>query len=131
MSAPYFPGSLPEITSAEVVVLSHVDPARGSHMRAAGRAPAFRVEGERAQRLADLWRRLPPGKQSRCHIPAFGFRFFSGRRLVCEASVCWRCDNIHGEWGGESFGYEFDAEAPVSRELLSEAQQVTGEQSDA
>jgi hypothetical protein len=126
----YSPGSLPEITSAAVVLLRHVEPGRVGYMKAAGDAPAFAVEGDEAQRLADLWRRLPPGEMSRCHVPAYGLRFFAGGRLVCEASVCWRCDNMAGESEGEPFGHAFDASAGVSRELLAEVQRISGEQAD-
>jgi hypothetical protein len=71
------------------------------------------------QQIISLWQALPPGESARCHVPPFGVRFFSGETVMCQASICWRCNNIYGEAGGQQFYYFFDAKAPSSRSLLS------------
>jgi len=114
------PDSLPEIDAVEVVDLEDVEPLSPSgYMSAAAAAPFVRVTGNAAKTIAALWRSLPAGSQARCHIPPFGLRFFLGEKLVAEASLCWECNNVFGgTWEG-TFGFEFDGEAPASRELLA------------
>lgn len=77
-----------------------------------------RVEGEAAQTIAALWRQLPPGREERCHIPAFALRFLAGDEVVLEASLCWRCNNIWIIERGARKYASFDANAPVSKQLL-------------
>ena len=119
---------LPEVTAVEIVDLRRVEsPNRVSqYMSVAGDAPAFRREGEEAKGLADLWRRLPPGDQSRCHTPPFGLRFFQGERLVQEASICWGCDNIFGEAEGTMLHFGFDSRTDIAQKLLAEIRAVAG-----
>lgn len=88
--------------------------------------PCVRLSGNDAERITALWRALPPGEGSRCHIPPFALRFFAQGKLVCEASICWRCDNIHCRTGTTEFGLEFDGSQPTSRELLRECEAATG-----
>lgn len=117
----YTPASLPPITSVEIVALDEIDANRvDQYMRNAGDAPSITVDGPDAQRIADLWRSLPPGDQARCHIPPYGLRFRVNERVVCEASICWECDNIFGEANGRQFSYEFDAGHATSMMLLVE-----------
>lgn len=117
------PQSLPAITSVEVVHLRGIWPERGgvTYMQAAAAAgaPMVVVQGDEAQRIAELWRSLPPGNQARCHIPPYALRFHSGDVVVCEASICWECNNIHGAAEGSDLFYEFDAKAPASQALLA------------
>lgn len=119
--------SLPEIDAVEIVDLEEVEPLNGvDYMSAATRAPSLRVSGNKAQAIAELWRRLPQASQARCHIPPFGLRFFRGQELVAEASLCWECNNVMGgTWDG-AFGFEFDGQAPASRELLVTLQTAVG-----
>jgi len=63
----------------------------------------------------------------RCHVPPFGLRFFSGDRLLCEASICWRCNNIFGQAGGAEVFFKFDGSLAVSRELLKACESAVGE----
>jgi hypothetical protein len=79
-----------------------------------------------AERIAALWRRLPPGRQARCHNPTYELRFLAGGAVVCSGTVCWEGNNIRGASGGEPFTYEFDATSPVSGELLALVRQVAG-----
>jgi hypothetical protein len=122
----YSPSSLPAVTAVEVIAL--VGEWRRDRVEAMfGVVPAglaVRVEGPAAERIADLWRRLPPGRQARCHLPPYGLRFLVGREVVCQASVCWRCNNVYGEAAGRPLHYEFDADDAASQELLAELQRV-------
>jgi hypothetical protein len=121
------PSSLPAVDAVDVVDLSGVDANRvDEYMKAAADAPKIRLSGAEADRIASLWRALPPGEQSRCHIPPFGLRFYSGGRLIAQASICWRCDNVFGDAGEEKLFFAFDASQPTSRELLSECERVVG-----
>ncbi|HEX3313345.1 MAG TPA: hypothetical protein VHR72_00585 [Gemmataceae bacterium] len=109
----------------EVVELRGVKPTHvNKYMKAAGRARCVRLAGAEAQRIAELWRDLPAGHQMRCHIPPFGLRFIAEGQVICEGSICWKCNNIFGDVGGEPFAYEFDAKADVSQALLLQLRRV-------
>ena len=95
-------------------------------MEAAIHARSVRATGPEATRIAALWRDLPPGEEARCHTPPFGLRFYFGRRLVCEASICWQCNNIFGNAGDEELFFAFDGSHPTSRELLAACEQLIG-----
>ena len=121
------PSSLPPITSVEVVKLAGSSVARVNfYMEDTAGLPSVTLHGAAAQRIADLWRSLPPGEQSRCHIPPYGVRFRAGADLVCVASICWQCDNIYGRATGVDVHYEFDSGSPVAQQLLSELHEVWG-----
>jgi HEAT repeat protein len=76
--------------------------------------------GPTAFEIANSWRRLHFGYefQAACHEPAYGLRFFSGKKLLFETSVCWGCHNftVPGAFMG------FDAESADAQRLL---QQIT------
>jgi hypothetical protein len=108
------PSLLPPVEAVEVRVC-------GRWGRTVAAVPAA------AERISDLWRRLPPGRQARCHNPTYELRFLAGGEVVCSGSVCWECNNIRGVVGGERFAYEFDATAPPSQALLSEVRRVAGD----
>jgi hypothetical protein len=122
------PSSLPPVDAVEVVDLAGVAAAGvRDYMDAAADAPSVRVSGTEAQRIAELWRELPAGEQARCHIPPFGLRFYcGGGRLVGRASICWQCNNIFGDAGGQDLFFEFDASLPGSRQLLAECERLIG-----
>ena len=63
----------------------------------------------------------------RCHVPPFGLRFFSAGTLICEATICWRCNNIFGQAGADDVFFEFDGSQPISRELLNACEMAIGE----
>ena len=121
----YAPPSLPPVEAVEVVVLRGLDPLPVREYLAAAGVPRVTVRGAAAARIADLWRRLPPGEQARCHVPPFGLRFVAGGEVVCQASVCWTCNNLYGDAGGDSIHYSFDAGDEVSRALLAELRHAT------
>lgn len=83
-----------------------------------------KIEGPVAQLIADLWRSLPPGEQKRCHMPVYELQFLNGAKLVCSATVCWKCNNIYGTMGAQSIAFEFDGMADISQKLLSEIRSV-------
>jgi hypothetical protein len=114
------PSLLPPIDAVEVVDLADVCPdGVEAFMNAATDAPSARMSEGDAQRIAALWRGLPAGHQARCHNPPFGLRFYHREQLVCQASICWECNNIFGSSGGERLCFEFDASDAVSCELLA------------
>jgi hypothetical protein len=119
------PTSLPAIDEVEIVDLDGLGVGLGFVTEAA-EAPSVRVLGADAQRIAELWQSLPPGKQYRCHTPPFGLRFRSGGEVVAQASICWKCNNIFGEAGGASLFREFDGEHEISRQLLSLLENAIG-----
>lgn len=121
----YAPSSLPPVEAVEVVDLRGIGAlAVREYMTTAG-VVGVTVRGAAAARIADLWRRLPPGMPARCHVPPFGLRFVAGGAVVCQGSVCWKCNNVYGDAGGDPIRYSFDAEAEVSRTLLAELRQAT------
>ena len=80
--------------------------------------------GADVERMAALWRGLPPGEQARCHIPPFGLRFWRDGKKLIEASICWECNNVYGYVGRQPVHFAFDANAPVSVSLLTQCRQV-------
>jgi hypothetical protein len=122
------PASLPIVDTVDIVVLRGIKGHRvDEFMLHAASAPFVTVHESGAQVIASLWRKLPPGKQMRCHIPPFGFRFLANGQLVCQASVCWQCNNIHGKLGDHKLFYEFNASHPTSEQLLAEARRSVDE----
>lgn len=122
------PALLPPITSVEVVSLRNIDADRvDQYLASATHAPSVMLYGADAQRIAGLWRSLPPGEQARCHVPHFGLRFYADEKILCEASICWKCNNVFGAVGGQQFHYEFEANHPTSIELLAELDRALGE----
>lgn len=113
MSDRYDPSGLPPADVVEVI----------PHPR---RSPPVVLSGNDAGRVAELWRRLPPGKQRRCHYPAFTLRFLAAGRLLAVGSVCWECHNVHVTRGDGHATYEFDAESPTAVQLLDECRRVAG-----
>ena len=116
MPDPFTPSALPPIVSVDVVILS------GEIRRQVGQKKfdAFvTLRGEPANHIADLWRQLPPGDPARCHIPPFALRFSTATELICDASICWECNNILGDAHGQHLFYAFDANSAPAQELLA------------
>jgi hypothetical protein len=122
------PSTLPVIDAIEVVSLRGLNPNHvDEYMAVANEARRIRIAGAGAQRIAELWRTLPEGEQARCHLPPFGLKFYAEGILVCQASICWRCNNIFGETGGDRLFFAFEGSAAPSRELLKECEAALGE----
>ncbi len=106
-------------------------PGEGFPIRAYGSAEAkilgrTTLDGTDAEALAVMWRTqtFDPGLQALCHSPSYGFRFYSGSKLVFETSLCFHCSNFYvtdltgsGWWG-------FDSESPKAQELLRRLQVI-------
>jgi hypothetical protein len=121
----YQPNQLPAIDIVEIVDLKGLRPNRVSqYMQIAQDVLQVRVEGETAQRLAQLWRQLPPDEPMRCHTPPFGLRFYAGNQLLVQGSVCWRCNNIFIEENGEGSGYSFNGQHEDSQKLYALLRQI-------
>ena len=54
------------------------------------------LTGARAQQLATIWRRqrLSGPSSAACHNPPFAVIFYSGKKVVLHATVCWGCSNV-------------------------------------
>jgi hypothetical protein len=53
------------------------------------------LQGTKAQRVASLWRKQTYDQSdSACHEPGYAIKFYSRRRLLVYATVCWACDNM-------------------------------------
>ena len=53
------------------------------------------LQGTKAQRVASLWRKQTyTQSDSACHEPGYAIKFYSRRRLLVYATVCWACDNM-------------------------------------
>jgi len=53
------------------------------------------LRGTEAQKVASLWRRQTyTSSLAACHEPAYAIKFYSGKRLIAYASVCWSCNSI-------------------------------------
>ena len=98
----------------------------GEYMRVAGDARSVRLVGTSADHFAAMWRALPAGQQMRCHGPPFGLRFYARGTLVCQASICWRCNNIFGDTRSDRLFFAFDGSAPRSRDLLRACEHALG-----
>src|SRR3712207_962836 len=119
------PAQLPEIDAIDVVDIRRIEANNvGNYMREAIDAPYAHLTDESAQQIASLWRELPSGEQSRCHIPPFGLRFYSNGKLQLQASICWECDNIFGDSKGDDIWFAFDAQSETAQKLLSLCKQA-------
>ena len=76
--------------------------------------------------IVRLWRLLPTGVQARCHIPAYGLRFYNGETQVLEATLCWRCNNIHLRAARGPCYSTFDGPSAAAQELRGILQGVAG-----
>lgn len=53
------------------------------------------LRGTEAEKVASLWRRQTyTSSLAACHEPAYAIKFYSGKRLLAYASVCWSCNSI-------------------------------------
>lgn len=79
-----------------------------------------RMTGADAEKLAAVWRRqsLSYEKQGLCHEPVYGLRFFKGKRLKFEGTLCFHCHNFYTEFFSR-FGihWGFDVESAAGKEL--------------
>lgn len=119
--------NLDGIAAASIVVLGGLHPSGVDHyMEVAVMTGALSIDipSNDLDRIVRLFCSLPEGEQARCHIPPFGYRFFAGKQLVLEASVCWECNNIYGRRDGKPLHFAFDAKASISRELLQLTQEL-------
>jgi hypothetical protein len=123
----YDPATLPEVDAVDVIRLEGATPGGGSvndFIRSRATQPEIRLTGVDAERIADLWRALPPGEPARCHIPPYGLRFWIGAQLIVEASLCWQCNNAYGYLGADATSFAFDAKALSAVALLMQLRHV-------
>lgn len=116
----YQPSALTEIDAALVFDLRGLEADRADEFpRLFRHARSAWVGGGEAQRIADLWRPLPPGDQGRCHTPPYGIGFLLDDVAVAEASLCWECNNAFGQTPAGPLFFAFDASSERARMLLA------------
>jgi hypothetical protein len=142
-AAEYDPSTLGEIDAVDVLSIDLASYAEGAPrselnssiitapvneiVRSSPRR-TIRLIGPDAQRIADLWRRLPPTEQARCHTPPYGLRFWLAGQKVIEASLCWECSNAYGYAGETPISFTMDPRDPAAVSLLMQLRQVLPEQ---
>ena len=84
------------------------------------------LSGSDAEALAALWRSQTFGPEFRalCHSAAYGFRFYSGSKLVFETSLCFHCSNFYVPALHKSGWWGFDTESHKAQELLRRLQEI-------
>ena len=123
----YDPGSLPYVTSVQIVDLRSIDANRVSeYMCCAKNATVYDCDPITSDLIAETWRRLPIGEMVRCHTPPIGLRFYIDNTIVCEGSVCWACENIFGNVNGSEFCYTFDPKSKAGLDLFKLVQSIVG-----
>ena len=85
-----------------------------------------KIEGELAQRIANLFRQLTPGESARCHIPAFGLRYYYKNQLVLQVSMCWECNNMYVWKNDDTLLYGLNLQQPSSKHLLTLLEESLG-----
>jgi hypothetical protein len=84
------------------------------------------VSGSDAESFAALWRAqtFDPDLQGLCHSPPYGFRFYSGSKLLFETSLCYHCANFYVSDLTGSYWWGFNPGTPKAGELLQRLQQM-------
>jgi hypothetical protein len=78
------------------------------------------LTGKEAQDVAALWRRqIYRQYQVACHLPAYGIRFYSGEKLLVQASVCWECNNIGFQTPDMNGTQYFEGDGKLGQQLLN------------
>ena len=74
-----------------------------------------------AEAFARLWRtqKFDWGLQKLCHSPVCGLRFYSGRKLMFQTTVCFQCSDFYVTipFAGTAW-WGFDAESPAAVNLI-------------
>ena len=115
---------LQEVTGIEVLSLSSTAVVTTSTFFQTGKAWRFavlyrsKVTALQCQMILQVWSRLPPGEEARCHTPEIGLRFLKGEEEVMRAALCFTCNNISIRTAAGDEWLAFDAEAGSSRSLL-------------
>ena len=123
----YDPRTLPQVTSVVIVDLRSIDANRVSeYMWGSKDAPKTKCDSETTERIAEIWRNLPPGEMGRCHTPPIGIRFYIGSQVVCDGSICWACENIFGTDDNDEYCYAFDSKSQSAVKLFDVIQAVVG-----
>ena len=80
------------------------------------------ISGDDLEKFMDCWRLQDVSIESgaMCHDPPYGFRLYSGDKLVKETSICWYCYNFvlpNGLFGPQFQGFNPDSRA--AKKLLA------------
>lgn len=130
----YDPTQLPEIDQVEVLTLGFEFGEESTLSRLSTGWDGFPihlativVDPRVVTAIADLWRTLPTDEQARCHIPAYGVRFFADNIMILQASICWECNNIWMLIGEERTSYHFNGQSEPAQRLLRLLRYLSGE----
>ena len=84
------------------------------------------LAGVDATAFASLWRAQTFGRnyQALCHQPAYGFRYYSGSKLIYETSICFKCSNFYYPIFGDAGWHGFDTESTKAKEYLAKLQEL-------
>ena len=83
--------NLPVIDKIELLKLQLKDDRWEGGIAASKVLPRAEVK-----KVASLWRRQTyTSSLSACHEPAYAIKFYSRKRLIAYASVCWSCNSIY------------------------------------
>ena len=125
MTESYAPSTLGPVDEVRIVDLRAVEAPRVSLYMRAHDTPAWTAQGDEAQAIATLFRRLPYDEQMRCHIPPFGLRFLRSGETVLEVSMCWKCNNAFGYAGDAEVHFSVSGDDDGARELLALLRRIT------
>lgn len=107
---------LPKIDEVEVLELKGKMARISNNLVISNRI--VKVEGELAEQIASLWRKLKSGESARCHIPPFGLRFYFKENVVLQASICWECNNMYLYQGDSCLLYGIDLKQSSAKALF-------------
>jgi hypothetical protein len=122
-----YTSELPQVTTVQLSRISRTSAEQGpppnakyfpvhDHKKSAIIHAQTNLVGANALQIADEWRSLEFGweYQALCHEPAYGLRFYRGKKLLFETSVCWECHNFTVRDGFMGF----HATAPPAQRFL-------------
>ena len=116
-----FTRALPKVSKVELSQIAGREDQAFSESLVFGkqRVRIFRsrsLEGDDAEKFAEIWRRQKQGTGMACFAPAFLLRFYANDKLSFETIVCFHCHNLMLSDDGEFWG--FDAAGKEGQELL-------------
>lgn len=80
------------------------------------------ISGDELEKFMDCWmfQEVSIESGAMCHDPPYGFRLYSGEKMITETSICWHCSNFvipNGLFGPDFQG--FNPDSRVGKKLLA------------
>jgi hypothetical protein len=96
------------------------------------------VKGPEAERIAAYLRAFQPrisehiepgggysvSMGADCHVPPFAYRFYAGKKLLYDTSVCWCCENLIVGPEGKRHYFYFNTKTKEAKELLEASKKL-------